>query len=88
MLTAKYQVQESNRGIRQNNTEWSPFDDAGYIVTDKAVVTSASGILAEGDICRHSPHRIATAVGNGVTAAMSIFRYLQEARNGAGITNP
>lgn len=27
MSPAEYRVQESNRGRRQNNTEWSPFDD-------------------------------------------------------------
>jgi len=53
-------------------------DDAGYIVTDEIMATSAPGIFTAGDIRRNSPRQIAAAVGDGVTAAMSAFRYLQE----------
>jgi len=53
-------------------------DDAGYIVTDETMATSAPGIFAAGDIRRNSARQIASAVGDGVTAAMSVFRYLQE----------
>jgi len=53
-------------------------DDAGYIVTDETMATSAPGIFAAGDIRRNSPRQIAAAVGDGVTAAMSVFKYLQE----------
>jgi thioredoxin reductase (NADPH) len=53
-------------------------DDAGYIVTDETMATSAPGIFAVGDIRRNSPRQVAAAVGDGVTAAMSAFRYLQE----------
>jgi len=53
-------------------------DDAGYIVTDETMATSAPGIFAAGDIRRNSPRQIAAAVGDGVTAAISAFRYLQE----------
>ena len=52
-------------------------DDAGYIVTDETMATSAPGVFAAGDIRRSSPRQVATAVGDGVTAAMSAFRYLQ-----------
>ncbi len=55
-------------------------DDAGYIVTDDAMATSAPGIFAAGDIRRNSARQIAAAVGDGVTAAMSAFKYLQETR--------
>jgi thioredoxin reductase (NADPH) len=55
-------------------------DDAGYIVTDEAMATSAPGIFAAGDIRRNSPRQIAAAVGDGVTAAISAFKYLQETR--------
>jgi len=53
-------------------------DDAGYIVTDETMATSAPGIFAAGDIRRNSPRQIAAAVGDGVTAAISAFKYLQE----------
>jgi len=53
-------------------------DDAGYIITDETMATSAPGIFAAGDIRRNSARQIATAVGDGATAAMSAFRYLQE----------
>jgi len=63
-------------------------DDTGYIITDETMATSAPGIFAAGDIRRNSPRQIATAVGDGVTAAMSAFNYVQEVGNGARITNP
>lgn len=55
-------------------------DDTGYIVTDETMATSAPGIFAAGDIRRNSPRQVATAVGDGVTAAMSAFKYLEETR--------
>jgi len=63
-------------------------DDAGYIVTDETMATSAPGIFAAGDIRRSSPRQIAAAVGDGVTAAMSAFKYVQETGNGARSTSP
>jgi len=53
-------------------------DDAGYIVTDEIMATSAAGIFAAGDVRRNSSRQIAAAVGDGTTAAMSAFKYLQE----------
>ena len=55
-------------------------DDTGYIVTDETMATSSPGIFAAGDIRRNSPRQVATAVGDGVTAAMSAFKYLEETR--------
>jgi len=63
-------------------------DDAGYIVTDETMATSAPGIFAAGNIRRNSARQVATAVGDGVTAAMSAFNYVQELGNGARITSP
>jgi len=53
-------------------------DDAGYIVTEETMVTSAPGIFTVGDIRRSSARQVAAAVGDGATAAMSAFRHLQE----------
>jgi len=63
-------------------------DDAGYIITDESMATSTPGIFAAGDIRRNSPRQIGAAVGDGVTAAMSAFKYVQEVGNGARITSP
>ena len=52
-------------------------DDTGYIVTDEMMATSAPGIFAAGDIRRNSARQVASAVGDGVTSAVSAFRYLQ-----------
>ncbi|MBN2186813.1 MAG: thioredoxin-disulfide reductase [Dehalococcoidia bacterium] len=52
-------------------------DDVGYITTDEMMATSAPGIFAAGDIRRNSARQVATAIGDGATAAMSAFRYLQ-----------
>jgi len=56
-------------------------DDAGYVVTDQTMATSAPGVFTAGDIRSNSPRQIAAAVGDGVTAAMSIFMYVQETGN-------
>ena len=53
-------------------------DEVGRIVTDESMATSASGIFAVGDIRRNSARQVASAVGDGATAAMSVFKYLQE----------
>jgi len=53
-------------------------DDAGYIVTDEIMATSAAGVFAAGDIRRNSSRQITAAVGDGATSAMSAFKYVQE----------
>jgi len=53
-------------------------DKAGLIKTDEMMATSASGIFAVGDIRKNSPRQVASAVGDGATAALSTFRYLRE----------
>jgi thioredoxin reductase (NADPH) len=52
-------------------------DDTGYIVTDETMATSASGIFAAGDIRTNSPRQVAAAIGDGATAAISAFKYVQ-----------
>ena len=56
-------------------------DDTGYIVTDGMMAASTLGIFAAGDIRRNSPRQIGAAVGDGVTAAMSAFKHVQEHDN-------
>ena len=63
-------------------------DDAGYIITEETMATSIPGIFAAGDIRRNSPRQVSSAVGDGATAAMSAFRYIQRQGDEAGITSP
>jgi len=57
-------------------------DDTGYIITDETMATSAPGIFAAGDMRRNSARQVAAAVGDGATAAISAFRYLQGQTSG------
>jgi thioredoxin reductase (NADPH) len=70
-------------GLMPNSQQFSnilELDDIGYIFTNETMATSAPGIFAAGDIRRNSPRQIAAAVGDGATAAMSAFKYVQEGR--------
>jgi len=53
-------------------------DETGQIMTDESMATSAPGIFAVGDIRRNSARQVASAVGDGATAAASALRYIQE----------
>lgn len=52
-------------------------DDAGFVKTDQEMHTSLPGIFAAGDIRSKNCRQIATAVGDGATAANSAFSYLE-----------
>jgi thioredoxin reductase (NADPH) len=52
-------------------------DDAGYVLADENMLTSAAGIFAAGDVRKKNVRQISTAVGDGATAAMSAVRYLE-----------
>jgi len=49
----------------------------GQIPVNENMETKILGIFAAGDVREHSPMQIATAVGDGVSAAMSLGRYLE-----------
>jgi thioredoxin reductase (NADPH) len=53
-------------------------DETGHIKTNELMATSAPGIFAVGDIRKNSPRQVASAVGDGATAAKSAFKYLRE----------
>lgn len=53
-------------------------DESGNIVTDELMHTSVPGIYAAGDIRKNSARQVATAVGDGATAAKSAFAFLKE----------
>ncbi|MDQ7096528.1 FAD-dependent oxidoreductase [Desulfosporosinus sp. PR] len=53
-----------------------PLDPGGQIPVNATMETAVPGIFAAGDVRFHSPAQMATAVGDGVTAAMALGRYL------------
>ncbi len=53
--------------------------ETGHLVTNNILATSVQGIFAAGDIRKDSTRQIAGAVGDGVTAALSAFRYVRGA---------
>ena len=53
-------------------------DPAGHVETDIMMQSSVRGIFAAGDIRAHSVAQLATAAGDGATAAIAAFRYLKE----------
>ncbi len=53
-------------------------DQWGYIVTDNSCRTSIKGVFAAGDARKSFLKQIATAVGDGATAAFAAEKYLEE----------
>jgi thioredoxin reductase (NADPH) len=58
-------------------------DEAGYIVTDKNMQTSVEGIWAVGDVRSQLTKQIATAVGDGTTAAVAASAYVTARKHAA-----
>jgi thioredoxin reductase (NADPH) len=57
--------------------ELVPLDDRKQVVVNAKMETNLPYFLAAGDIRSNSPGQVATAVGDGTTAAMAAIRYLQ-----------
>lgn len=53
-------------------------DEVGMIVTDKNLTTNIPGVFASGDVRSGATAQIASAVGEGATAALKIREYLEE----------
>ena len=53
-----------------------PLDGAGHIYTDINMATDVPGVYAAGDIRVSSYRQLGTAVGDGITAALSAYRYI------------
>jgi thioredoxin reductase (NADPH) len=58
-------------------------DPAGYIVTDRNMQTSVDGIWAVGDVRAQLTKQIATAVGDGTTAAVAAAQYITAQKDAA-----
>ena len=58
-------------------------DAAGYLVTDRNMQTSVEGIWAVGDVRAQLTKQIATAVGDGTTAAVAASQYITALKDSA-----
>ncbi len=56
-------------------------DAAGYILTDRDMGTSVEGLWAVGDVRAQLTKQIATAVGDGTTAAVAASQYISHRRD-------
>ena len=55
-----------------------PMDDTNQVLVDLSMATSIPGVYAAGDIRANSYRQLGSAVGDGITAALSAYRYIQE----------
>ena len=53
-------------------------DDSGYVRTDQFMESSVPGLYAAGDVRSGSIRQVASAVGDGATAAFYAYKYLEE----------
>jgi len=58
-------------------------DEGGYILTDRNMQTSVEGIWAVGDVRSQLTKQIATAVGDGTTAAVAAAAYITTLKDAA-----
>jgi thioredoxin reductase (NADPH) len=58
-------------------------DEAGYLLTDRNMQTSVEGIWAVGDVRAQLTKQIATAVGDGTTAAVAASAYVSALKDAA-----
>ena len=65
-----------NTGFLENTAV--ELDETGFIKTDKNLMTAISGVFASGDVRSGATMQIASAVGEGATAALKIREYIEE----------
>jgi len=56
-------------------------DAAGYLLTDRSMQTSIEGLWAVGDVRAQLTKQIATAVGDGTTAAVAASQYVESLKD-------
>jgi thioredoxin reductase (NADPH) len=66
---------DPNNGPYANQID---MDDEGYIITDKLMRTNIEGVFAAGEIQDPIYRQVATSVGQGTAAAMSLERWMSE----------
>ena len=52
-------------------------DEGGYIITDSHMQTNVEGLFAIGDVRKQLCKQITNAVGDGTTAAVAAFKYIE-----------
>ena len=57
-------------------------DEGGYLTTESAMQTSMAGLWAVGDVRAQLTRQVATAVGDGTTAAVAASAYVERWRDG------
>jgi thioredoxin reductase (NADPH) len=67
-----------NSGILKPHAD---HDAAGYLLTDRNMQTSIEGLWAVGDVRAQLTKQIATAVGDGTTAAVAASQYVESLRD-------
>ena len=55
-----------------------PLDPGGHVITNIRMETEIPGVFAAGDIRQYSDRQLGTSVGDGITAALSAYRYITE----------
>ena len=55
-----------------------PMDPGGHVASNILMETEIPGVLVCGDVRQHSDRQLGTAVGDGITAALSAYRYITE----------
>jgi len=53
-------------------------DSGGHVITDIRMNTNIPGVFASGDIRQYSDRQLGTAVGDGITAALSAYRFIKD----------
>ena len=59
-----------------------PLDGGGHVITNIRMETPIPGIFAAGDVRQFSDRQLGNAVGDGITAALSAYRYITEEQKG------
>ena len=55
-----------------------PMDNGGHVISNIRMETEVPGIFTCGDIRQYSDRQLGTSVGDGITAALSAYRYITE----------
>jgi len=53
-------------------------DAGGHVLTDIRMETDVPGVFAAGDVRQYSERQLGTSVGDGITAALSAYRFITE----------